>query len=219
MSQIPDQKWTQQTITCHFFWGPKILQKTSQISQPIPAALSTAGIIIARWKGRFIPHRAVVADRRSSGSAVRCVSSHWLPRGRCRDRISQWSQHKGDYILTDNHLEPYFFQSFHSPHLEPSKNLHTKNLLASKVLTVRPFRCTRFLLWEPRQPTVRYALTIFFSQHNLLSFQFSRSVSAMFASSNRHWLKTKKTVWDWTFWKKSTSTRMSQRKFNTRRHT
>ena len=112
-----------------------------------------------------------------------------------------------------------FFQNFHSAHLEPSKNLHTKNLLASKVLTVRPFRCTRFLLWEPRQPTVRYALTIFFSQHNLLSFQFSRSVSAMLASSNRHWLKTKCSVWDWTFWKKSTSTRMSQRKFNTRRHT
>ena len=105
-------------------------------------------------------------------------------------------------LYTDGQsLRTFFFQNFHSPHLGPSKNLHTKNLLASKVLTVRPFRCTRFLLWEPRQPTVRYALTIFFSQHNLLSFQFSRSVSAMLVSSNRHWLKTKCSVWDWTFWK------------------
>ena len=48
------------------------------------------------------------------------------------------------FILTDSHLEPFFFQNFHFAHLEPSKNLHTKNLLASKVLTVRPFRCTRF---------------------------------------------------------------------------
>ena len=48
------------------------------------------------------------------------------------------------FILTDSHLEPVFFQNFHFAHLEPSKNLHTKNLLASKVLTVRSFRCTRF---------------------------------------------------------------------------
>ena len=135
--------------------------------------------------------------------------------------VVDWHMKNRDLAYTDGQsLRTFlFFQNFHSAHLEPSKNLHTKNLLASKVLTVRPFRCTRFLLWEPRQPTARYALTIFFSQHNLLSFQFSRSVSAMLASSNRHWLKTKCSVWDWTFWKKSTSTRMSQRKFNTRRHT
>lgn len=59
MTQIPDQKSTQSTIICHFF-GPKILQKTSQISQKktlLPSALlgsSSPGgransVHIAQW--------------------------------------------------------------------------------------------------------------------------------------------------------------------------
>ena len=114
-------------------------------------------------------------------------------------------------ILTDTHLD--FFPNFHSPHLEPSKDLHTKNLLASKVLTVRSFRCTRFFLWAPHQPTVRYALTIFFSQHiychfslAALSRQCLQALIAIDLGQNAQC--------EIEHFGKTTSTRTSQRTFN-----
>ena len=46
-------------------------------------------------------------------------------------------------LLTDIHLEPFFSKKSFST-LRTFKKLHTKNLLACRVLIVRSFRCTRF---------------------------------------------------------------------------
>jgi hypothetical protein len=83
-------------------------------------------------------------------------------------------------LYTDRHTWNLIFYKMFTPHTwnPPKKPSH-----------LEPFRCQRFLLWEPHQPTVRFAQTIFLSQHNLLSFQFSRSLSATLANSNRHSLR------------------------------
>ena len=98
-------------------------------------------------------------------------------------------------LYTDGHTWNLIFYKMFTPHTwNPQK----------KPSHLEPFRCQRFLLWEPHQPTVRFAQTIFLSQHNLLSFQFSRSLSAMLANSNRHSLRKKCSVWDWKKWKNQT---------------
>ena len=72
----------------------------------------------------------------------RAVSWKIWDSGRTLPVPSLWTSFS--FYTDGQSLRTFFFQNFHFAHLEPSKNLHTKNLLASKVLTVRPFRCTRF---------------------------------------------------------------------------
>ena len=81
-------------------------------------------------------------------------------------------------ILTDRHLEL-------CPKFPPSRSE------PDKTFTLRTFYLGFYLSAPP----------VFLNQRNLLSVQFTCSVSAMIANSNRHSMGTKCSVWDWTFWK------------------